>query len=91
MGGCNQESGAERSLVRKLQMIDFAIVDTVLYLNAYPHSRSALSHYKKLTAERAKLCEALARASAPITHRDELSDERWSWTDGPWPWDVQAN
>ena len=72
-------------------MVDFAIVDTVLYLDAYPNDRGALSYYKKLVAERDKLMAALAAASQPITHRNELGEERWSWTDGPWPWDAQAN
>ena len=89
--GCEQSSSAERSLMRKLQMVDFAIIETVLYLDAYPNSRSALSHYNKLIAERGKLYEALAKSSQPVTHRDHIGTESWTWTDGPWPWENQAN
>jgi len=88
---CNQNQNGNNSLMKQLQMVDFAIVETVLYLDAYPHSRAALSHYKKLVAERNKLSEALSRSSRPVTHRDNIVGEEWTWTDGPWPWENQAN
>ncbi len=71
-------------------MIDFAITETVLYLDAYPNSKSALSYYSKLVAEREKLTDSLAGAKYPTTHFDNTSDS-WVWTNGPWPWQIDAN
>ena len=77
--------------MRKLQMIDFAIVETVLYLDAYPHSKSALAYYHKLVDERAKLSKALAADESPITSFNNDSTDNWNWTNGPWPWESDAN
>ena len=93
-GGCDgngSSNSKDRSLMRKLQMIDFAIVDTVLYLDAYPDSKPALEHYNKLISERLRICEALGRSGERVTHRDNVSTEHWTWTNGPWPWQLDAN
>ncbi len=72
-------------------MIDFAIVETVLYLDAYPNSSAALSYYHKLVSERKKLAESLARIGKPITNMDNTDTDNWNWTNGPWPWQPEAN
>ncbi len=78
-------------LKRKLQTVDFAIVDTVLYLNAYPDCRRALEHYHKLIAEREVLVATINEKCGPICHRDNKSRTEWNWIQGPWPWESDAN
>lgn len=80
-----------RGLMKKLKVIDFAITDTVLYLDAYPHCQKALEHYRQLTAERAMLVDAINEKCGPMTHRDNKSCSEWTWTNGPWPWELDAN
>ena len=87
---CQNDRNA-KALIKKLQIIDFSIIETVLYLDAYPNSKSALSHYHKLTEERAKLSEALAALGMPISCFDNDSADKWNWTNGPWPWESEAN
>lgn len=90
-GGCS-ENGACKALMRRLQTLDFSIVDTVLYLDAYPNSAEALAYYNKLIAERGELVSELARSChQPITHMDNASPDAWHWVNAPWPWELEAN
>ncbi len=81
-----------QALMRRLQALDFSIVDTVLYLDAYPHSKEALDYYHKLLSERAELSSRLAETCRrPVTCMENASRDTWNWVDGPWPWDPRAN
>ena len=78
-------------LLRRLQALDFSIVDTVLYLDAYPNCRSALGHYHRLIAERDDLLRRLAKEGNPVTVYENGSADAWDWGKGPWPWEPSAN
>lgn len=78
--------------MRKLQTVDFSIIDTVLYLNAYPDSCEALKYYHKLKEERKGIMEALSQScDMPITNFENANTDKWVWTDSPWPWELSAN
>lgn len=79
------------SLQKKLQSVDFAIVDTVLYLNAYPENREALEFYHKLVKEREELAATINEKCGPIDAMSNKSRTEWNWVDGPWPWEPEAN
>ncbi len=80
-----------KGLLEKLCEIEFSLIDTVLYLDAYPHSGEALAYYKKLKAEREELIRTLSMSyGKPMTMFDNCGDT-WSWTEGPWPWEACAN
>ena len=83
--------GSLATLKKRLQKIDFALVEVVLYLDAYPTCRTALDYYHKLVAEREKLVAALADGAMPINAYANASCDSWDWIDGPWPWQYDAN
>ena len=97
---CNIRNGApierkscnsnEKALLKKLQTVDFSIVDTVLYLDAYPTCQKALAHYHKLLEERAMILKALGELGKPINNMSNTA-KSWNWTDSPWPWEYEAN
>ena len=91
MGGCSQEN-EYKEILRKLQKIDFSLVDTILYLDAYPCCKEALSHYHKLKKEREVMVAVLVdKYNMPITANDNVSECDWNWTNAPWPWEYSAN
>ena len=79
-----------KALTDQLRKIDFAIYETVLYLDAYPDCARALSYYNELMTERCRIADAVNEACGPLTHRDNRGGE-WLWTKGPWPWQIDAN
>lgn len=79
------------SLKKKLQTVDFAIVETVLFLDAYPKNKQALEYYHKLIGERNMLEKAINEKCGPITSMGNESRTEWNWVASPWPWEVDAN
>ena len=86
-----QELANRHSLKARLQAVDFAIVETGLYLDAYPDSKEAMDYYQRLIAERERLAEALHAQHGPTTVRDNKNPVAWDWIKGPWPWQAEAN
>ena len=77
--------------LKRLQAIEMAMVETALYLDAYPENRAALAYYNKLLDEREKLSSSLTRDGRPMTHLDAGKSESWNWISSPWPWEIEAN
>ena len=89
---CPGNGGRCQKLKKQLQAIDFSIVETVLYLDVYPHCQKALAHYHSLLGERAELAAKLAEeCQMPITHLENASKDSWDWINNPWPWELDAN
>lgn len=91
---CRRENGGMMScagMKSRLQAVDFAIVETALYLDAYPTSQKALDYYQKLVAEREMLADAIHVQCGPTTAWDNKNPTEWDWVKGPWPWKYEAN
>ena len=58
------------------QALGFAAWELRLYLDTHPSDLSALDLYRRN-------CEAMD-APPPSAH------DRWDWTDGPWPWELDG-
>ena len=78
-------------LLDMIQTIDFALVETILYLDAYPDNRQALVFYHKLLTERTRLAEQYEKNVGPLTATANRSTASWNWTKAPWPWELAAN
>ena len=89
--GYRYDNTRSDELQEKLRAIDFALVETALYLDAYPNCAEALAYYHKLLAERGALADHVAQTCGPMTHRDNLSQTSWQWVKTPWPWECEAN
>ena len=73
-----------------LRALDFAIVETVLYLDAYPESKEALAYYHTLLGERAQVAAQYEKQHGPLTVLDNESATAWEWIQTPWPWEYGA-
>ena len=80
-------SNGETQLMNRIRQVDFALYDTVLYLDAYPHCRKALAHYHSLLEIRRRLCSEYEAKHGPITAFGNESKDSWDWTETPWPWE----
>ena len=97
-GGCSRRGGCPgrvgcgncRVLMDRLRAVDFALNETVLYLDAYPTCDEAMSFYKQLVTERKQLVEAYETEYGPLTMYGNVANT-WDWAEGPWPWEAEAN
>ena len=74
-----------------LRALDFAIQETVLYLDAYPDHPQALAYYHELIAQRREVAERYEKGCGPLTFMGNRSRTSWDWVEGPWPWEADAN
>lgn len=79
-----------KNLLDVLRAIDFALYETVLYLDAYPTSKEALSYYNTLIEDREAVSAEYRKKFGPLTVYENGGGE-WRWIDGPWPWEPDAN
>ena len=79
----SRNSSRER-LMRQMQAYDFALYDTILYLDAYPNSKEALSAYNKYARLAKRAREEYESKYGPVTA--PMQAHSWEWTKGPWPW-----
>lgn len=88
------ESGGRNGCGKDLKMlraIDFAIQETVLYLDAYPENQQALDYYHELLEQRKQLLSSHEKNCGPMTMYGNVSRNSWDWVEGPWPWETDAN
>lgn len=83
----SRHSDGGEMLLQRLRQIDFAIYDTILYLDAYPNCRKALSHYHALLNMQKKLMAEYEAQYGPVTAFGNTSQTSWDWTSTPWPWE----
>jgi spore coat protein JB len=74
----------------RLKAADFALWETVLYLDAYPNDKEALASFYKLRDEAEKLTLEYEAKYGTLTAFGNEGDS-WQWTKGPWPWESEAN
>ncbi len=87
MNGQNRPS----NLLERIRMVDFALVETILYLDAYPDNRQALAFYRELVNESNRLTEQYEKNFGPLTATANRSTTSWDWVKTPWPWELAAN
>ena len=71
--------------LQRLRELEFALLETNLYLDTHPNSRKELDYYKKVKAARDIMYEDYVKNNGPMFAADVRQDN-WSWVDMPWPW-----
>lgn len=78
-------------LLRRIQAVDFALYETVLYLDGHPKNKKALAFYCKHRDMAKALREEFETKYGPLGITGNQSDCSWHWVDQPWPWEKEAN
>ena len=79
------------ALLKEIQAEDFALYETVLYLDAHPSCQSALSYYRQHKDASLALRAQYEELYGPLTIYGNDSATCWHWVDSPWPWEYEAN
>lgn len=77
-------------LLKKIQALAFAKVETELYLDSHPECAVALDYYKSLIQQYNQLTGEYESIYGPL-RQENVNGESWSWTDSPWPWQLEGN
>jgi len=80
-----------RTLLDRVQMYEFALVEANLFLDSHPDDQEALKYYSKYAGLLQEAKAAYEKQFGSLTPAVADGATRWSWVDDPWPWDLQAN
>ncbi len=75
----------KRALMRKIQELSFAKVETELYLDTHPENASAIEYYNKILSELDDVMTKYQNEYGPI-YAEGTVGKRWAWVDDKWPW-----
>lgn len=76
--------------MKRVQMYDFAMEDTILFLDTHPTNQMALDFYN---ATRQSYMEAVAdyeEQFGPLSAEDVNIENKWTWVNTPWPWEMEG-
>lgn len=80
----------QAELFRTIQVYDFVIHDTGLYLDTHPADQIALEYYDKIRDLYRKAVDAYTANYGPLTVEDVNTRNNWTWIEKPWPWEMEA-
>ena len=94
--GCGGHNGGRPGsdcsrLMDQIRAVDFALYETVLYLDVYPDSCDALETYHKLKEQSQALHREYEATHGPLTAFSNQSTASWDWMSKPFPWEYDAD
>ena len=84
---CDSMENEKIALLRKIQVVDFALQEVNLFLDTHPRCKKALTYYEMYRKLRHELHMEYTEKYGPITRNDVTSTESWTWINDPWPWE----
>ena len=79
-----------QELFDKVQQIGFALYDTALFLDSHPANSMALDFFRENQKLYTQYREEYEKSYGPLTFYGADASKGWTWTQDPWPWEVEA-
>ena len=83
-------SDNQYNAIRGVARYAFALIDAGLYLDTYPQDREALAYYEQMKAAHEAAVAEYEQKYGPLTANSASGGDRWTWIDGPWPWQTKG-
>ena len=74
-----------------LQNFHFAIQELGLYLDTHPNDMEALDLFNEYVEQYSAAMQQYEQKHGPMNQMAAGLNGRYEWTDGPWPWEFEAN
>ena len=74
--------------LRRLQTIQFALHETILYLDGHPNNSQAMEYYKNMQSQYQTAYKEFVSKYGPL-NANEVTGDTWSWINHPWPWEGE--
>ena len=81
---------SRQELMQDIQILDFAIQEAALFLNAHPDNEEAMQYYQKHREYKDKATAIYERCYGALSNRSNLNST-WEYVNGPWPWSGVHN
>ena len=74
-------------LLKEIMKVEFALVETALYLNTHPTDQRVLAQHNQHSCHLEMLKKQYEQAYGPLTNQG-MSRCPWNYIDEPWPWQI---
>lgn len=83
-----QQRNINLDFLREIQELNFAVIETVLYLNTHPEDRKVLELHNEFATQYKNLVEEYQKNYRQL-YAFYPTDYPWQWIDEPWPWQIE--
>ncbi|MBQ2275379.1 MAG: spore coat protein CotJB [Lachnospiraceae bacterium] len=80
---------SQKSLLKYIYEVSFAVNDITLYLDTHPEDEEALQYFCKYKTLREKALKEYAHYFGPLTLDSATCSSKWSWGKMKNPWEVE--
>lgn len=77
------------ALCKKIQQLGFVLDDLGLFLNTHPTNQIALDFFRENQGMYMEAATAYETKYGPLSIYYVNTDNGWTWTQGPWPWEME--
>lgn len=79
-----------QQLMKKIYESGFAAYDTALFLDTHPCDKEALAFYQKMNHIYNQATKEYSALYGPLRIYQFDNESYWSWSEGPWPWEMEG-
>ena len=72
--------------LNQLRALDFVVQEMGLYLDTHPDDAEAFALFRQYAELEKTARESYVAQYGPLSQNDAAMDSRYTWVDGPWPW-----
>lgn len=80
----------KQKLMKQIQICDFTLFETALYLDTHKTDKDAIAFYKKHKALLEEYRKEYVAKYGPINITDVNNDSVWEWVNSAWPWEYES-
>ncbi|MCR5702510.1 MAG: spore coat protein CotJB [Lachnospiraceae bacterium] len=80
------ENMCREDLMKMIQSTNFTVIELGMYLDTHPECPYALSTYEEACHTLKTAIKIYEMKFGPLTIHGVETDNGWSWTATPWPW-----
>jgi len=80
----------ERQMMKRVQEVDFVVVELTLYTDTHPNDEEALEQWREAIKEAVKVRRQYENRFGPLSLNSVPTEKGieigWRWNQAPWPW-----
>lgn len=74
-------------MLNDIGIVDFTLVDLMLYLDTHPNCKEAMEYYNHYVKVKNKMMKEFSMLYFPLTKEYSESTTEWRWGKAPLPWE----
>lgn len=81
----------KQRMLKAIQVCEFNCLEAGLYLDTHKNDKDAIAYFKTQNELFQRITDEYIKIYGPLRMFESQDDDSWKWSDGPWPWENDAN